>query len=89
MNAFGSLPIIIVCALVLWLVFKLLKWPLKIFWKLLVNIVVGFVILFVVNLVGGLFNFSININWLTSLITGVFGIPGVIVLAILTLIGII
>ncbi|MBQ9832227.1 MAG: pro-sigmaK processing inhibitor BofA family protein [Clostridia bacterium] len=89
MEAFGSLPIIIVCALVLWIVFKLLKWPLKIFWKLLINMLVGFVILFLFNLIGGIFSFTIEINWLSSLATGIFGIPGVIVLAILTLMGII
>lgn len=87
--ALGSLPYIAICLVVLWLVFKLLKWPLKIFWKLFINAVIGFVILFVFNLVGGLFNFTININWITSIITGIFGIPGVIVLAVLTLIGII
>lgn len=88
-DALGSLPFIAACLVVLWLVFKLFKWPLKIFWKLFINAVIGFVILFVFNLVGSLFNFTININWITSIITGIFGIPGVIVLAVLTLIGII
>ncbi len=89
LESLGSLPYIAICLLVVWLLFKLLKWPLKIFWKLFINAVIGFVILFVFNIVGGLFDFTITINWITSIITGIFGIPGVIVLAVLTLLGII
>lgn len=88
-SALGSIPYIAICLLVLWLVFKIFKWPLKMFWKLLKNAVIGFVILFVFNIIGSLFDFTIAINWITSIITGIFGIPGVIVLAVLTLLGII
>ena len=40
-------------------------------------------ILFLFNLVGGFINLSIPINALNALITGVLGIPGVILLLIL------
>ncbi|NFN95525.1 pro-sigmaK processing inhibitor BofA [Clostridium botulinum] len=63
----------------LFVMIKLLKWPLKI----LINGVLGVVILYVVNLVGSNFNFGLAINPITALIAGFLGIPGVILLAIL------
>ncbi|ACD24368.1 pro-sigmaK processing inhibitor BofA [Clostridium botulinum] len=63
----------------LFVMIKLLKWPLKI----LINGVLGVVILYVVNLVGANFNFGLAINPITALIAGFLGIPGVILLAIL------
>ena len=69
--------------LILWLICKLLSFPLKVLWKLIINAILGAVILFLFNLVGGFLNLSIQINALNALITGVLGIPGVILLLIL------
>ena len=63
--------------------YKLLSFPLKVLWKLIINAILGAVILFLFNLVGGFLNLSIPINALNALITGVLGIPGVILLLIL------
>lgn len=70
---------------VLFLVLKLLKWPIKI----IVNGIIGVIILYVVNIIGsnlnmiGLnYNFSLPINPITALISGFFGVPGVIVIMI-------
>ena len=71
---------------VLFLVIKLLKWPIKI----VINGIIGVVILYVANfiianlgLVGINTNFSLAINPITALIAGFFGVPGVIVLIII------
>ena len=69
--------------LILWLICKLLSFPLKVLWKLIINAILGAVILLLFNLVGGFLNLSIPINALNALITGVLGIPGVILLLIL------
>lgn len=66
---------------VLFLLIKLLKWPMKIIF----NGILGVVILYIVNLVGASFNFSLAINPITALVAGFLGIPGVIVLIIITL----
>lgn len=66
---------------ILFLLIKLLKWPMKI----LINGILGVVILYIVNLIGTSFNFSLAINPITALIAGFLGIPGVIVLIIITL----
>lgn len=72
----------------LFLVVKLLKWPIKI----LVNGILGVVILYLTNfviahlsLIGINVNFALAINPVTALIAGFFGIPGVIVLIIIGL----
>ncbi|MDU4598813.1 MAG: pro-sigmaK processing inhibitor BofA family protein, partial [Clostridium sporogenes] len=43
------------------------------------------VLLFILNVIGGAFNFYIGINIWTALIAGFFGIPGVIFLIIFKL----
>lgn len=65
----------------LFLVVKLLKWPIKI----LINGVVGIVLLYIANYIGEYFNFYININPVTALIAGFLGIPGVLFLVIFQL----
>ena len=67
MNPFGSILAFAAGLLVLWLICKLLAFPLKVLWKL----------------VGGFFSLSIPINALNALITGVLGVPGVILLLVL------
>lgn len=61
---------------------KIFAWPLAILAKLIINGVMGAVLLFFINVIGTLFNFSIGINAATALIAGFFGIPGVIFLVI-------
>lgn len=75
----GYFLIAIIC---LFLVVKIFSWPLKILIKLLANAVLGVILLLLVNFFGTYFNFSIGINWITALIAGFFGIPGVIFLII-------
>ena len=65
------------------IILKILAWPLKKIVKILINILVGALLLMLVNYVGAFFNFSIAINWVSALVVGVLGIPGVILLAIL------
>ena len=62
----------------LYLVIKLLKWPLKI----LINGVIEIVLLYLANVLGSYFGFAIAINWVTALIAGFLGVPGVIFLVI-------
>lgn len=71
----------IIGVVVLYLILKLFKWPLKI----LLNGIFGVIILYIVNLIGAYFSFHIGINIVTALIAGTLGIPGVIVLIIFKL----
>lgn len=76
------LPILIGVA-VLFIVLKLLALPMKIIIKLVINGLVGGLIIFVVNLIGANFGFMIDLNWITALIVGFLGVPGVVIVAIL------
>ena len=63
----------------------LLKAPLRWFMKLLLNMAIGIVMLFVFNFIGGFFDFSLGINALNALVAGILGIPGVILLVLVKL----
>lgn len=71
--------------ILLFIMVKLLAWPLKILFKLIINAVLGAILLLIVNFIGGYFGLSIGINAWTALIAGFFGIPGVIFLIIFKL----
>ena len=61
---------------------RILAAPIKKIFKLLINAVCGFALLFVANFIGGFFDFSIPVNILTCIVAGAFGIPGVIFLVV-------
>jgi len=69
--------------MMLFLLAKLLLVPIKIIWKLIVNALVGGVALFLLNIIGGLFGLHIQINIITALITGIFGVTGIVMILIL------
>ncbi len=68
------------------LLLKILKGPMKLAFKLLIHAVFGFVFLFIFNFFGAWVDLSIPVTWLNAIVTGVFGIPGVVVLLILQII---
>lgn len=68
--------------MILFLLAKLLIIPIKLVWKLLVNAIVGGITLFILNIIGGFFGLYIPINIITALITGILGVPGVVVILI-------
>lgn len=67
------------------LIAKLLSAPLKIVFKLIANAIVGAIVLVLINFIGGFFAFHIDLNFITALIAGALGVPGVIILAIIEL----
>ena len=74
-----------IAMVVLYIVLKILTVPVKIIIKLLINAFVGGLVLFVINLIGASFGFTIAITWLTSLIVGFLGVPGVIIVILMTI----
>lgn len=68
--------------LVLWILFKVFSWPVKVLFKLVLNAVAGAIVLLVVNIIGGFFNFTLPITAFTSLIVGLLGVPGVALIAV-------
>lgn len=62
---------------------RILAAPIKLVFKLLLNALCGFLLLVVVNIISGFFDFSIEINLINTLIAGCFGIPGALLLVLL------
>lgn len=80
----GAVIIVAVIAVIfLLLFFKILGSSLKWILKLLLNAVTGFVILFFVNIVGGIIGIELDLNWINALVAGFFGAPGVVVLLVI------
>lgn len=80
---------IVIIALVLLLIpiIKLLKKPIKWAFKLLIHAGLGFLTLVVLNFFGSIIGLNIEITWVSAIIAGVLGLPGVILLIIIKYIG--
>ena len=76
----------LVALIILYIILKIIAAPVKIIIKLMINAFVGGVVLFLINLVGAGFGFALNITWLTSLIVGIFGVPGVVLVILLQIV---
>lgn len=74
------------CICFIFLFGKILVKPMKFILKLLLNSILGGIILFLINLIGASFSFHIGLNVVTSIIVGVLGIPGAVLLVIVKLI---
>ena len=79
--------ILIIAAIVLSMVvvIKILAAPVKLVFKILMNAPTGFVLLIVANIISGFFDFSLPIDFINCLVSGVFGIPGVAFLIVIKL----
>ena len=73
---------LIIPVLIAVLVFKLLFSQVKLIWKIAVNSISGFLCLWLLNLASGITGIVFEINFITTLIVGFLGIPGIILLLI-------
>ena len=70
----------------IFLVGKIFLWPLKLVLKLAASSVIGGLAILIINALGAGFGLMIPLNLISAAIVGVLGIPGVMLLLILTLI---
>lgn len=77
----------VLCCIVLgiWLLIKILAAPIKGILKFILHATVGLLILIAVNVIGGFFDFYIPLTWISVILAGVGGIPGVILLILIHL----
>ncbi len=75
----------VVCIIAIFILGKIFAWPLKGIIKLIGNSIIGGVIIFLINLIGANLNFHIGLNIGTSLLVGILGIPGAVLLVVLTI----
>ena len=50
---------------------------------MLLNAALGFIMLFVFNFLGGFIGLSITVGWVSAIVAGVLGIPGIILLLLI------
>lgn len=72
--------------ILLYIIGMLLVIPIRVMIKLIVNGIIGGVVLFLFNLVGGIFGLSLAVNPLNAIVVGILGVPGVVLLLILQVI---
>ena len=78
-----TIAIILIAVIAVILILKLLTAPIRFAGKMLINALVGYVVLFLLNFAGGLVGLSLGINWFNALVVGIFGAPGVVLLLLL------
>ena len=82
---FNSIITIIVCILFLWGLGKIFSFPIKKIFRFIINSILGGILIFFINIIGANFSFHIGLNIVTSIIVGLLGIPGAILLIVLNL----
>ena len=65
---------------------KIFIMPLKSILKLIFNSILGGLCIYMINLIGANFGFHIGLNIVTSMLVGILGIPGAVLLIILKVI---
>lgn len=74
---------ILIPMLLLGLLLRILVLPLRWFWKLGVNSACGFACLWLLNSISMFTGLYFPINWISALIAGFLGLPGIVLLALL------
>ena len=73
------------CICFLFLFGKVFILPIKKILKLVLNSILGGIIIFLINIVGGMWGFHIGLNFYTSILIGFLGLPGAVCLVIIKL----
>lgn len=83
MSAIQITAIVVVIGIIILAAFKIFTAPMKLLFKLLVNTLLGFISLIIINFLGSFTGLSLGINWVNAAVVGVFGVPGVGLLLLL------
>ena len=78
--------IFLACICFLFLIGKIFIVPIKWITKLVFNSILGALIIWTINLIGGIWGFHIGLNFFTAVMVGILGIPGAICLTVISLI---
>ena len=89
MAGLQTTAIIIIIAILVLVVFTILRKPMKIVFKLILNTVIGFFALLAINYLGAFIGVTVAVNWINAVIVGVLGVPGVALILLLKWIAVI
>lgn len=65
----------IACVCFLFIFGRIFIGPIKIALKLVMNSILGGIVIFLINLIGGIWSFHIGLNFITSILIGLLGLP--------------
>lgn len=85
-SAVSTGAVIVIAALALLfivLLIKLLKTPIKWAFRILIHMLVGLLTLIAINIFGAALGVELELSWVNCLVSGIFGLPGVIVLLVI------
>jgi len=71
---------------ILYLLARLLFYPFRALFKLLIQVGMGVVLLIIFNLAASFWEFSLGVNPFNALIVGFLGVPGLVLLVLLNII---
>ena len=79
-----STIIFLACICFLFIIGRIFIVPIKWIIKLIFNSILGALLIFAINLIGGIWGLHIGLNFFTAIMVGILGIPGAICLIIIT-----
>lgn len=79
----NTIIVYIACICFLFIFGRIFILPIKSILKLVLNSILGGLIIYIINVIGGLFAFHIGLNYITAILVGILGIPGAMLLVIL------
>ena len=82
---YSSIIAFVACSFFLFIIGRIFIVPLRTILKFILNSILGGAIIFIINIIGDLFNFHIGLNIITSVIVGLLGIPGAILVILIKL----
>lgn len=80
-----SILVIISCICILFVIGRIFIVPIKWIAKLILNSILGGVLIWIINVIGGIWSFHIGLNLWTSILVGILGVPGALLLILIRL----
>lgn len=80
-----SILVIISCICIFFVIGKIFIVPIKWITKVILNSILGGVLIWIINLIGGIWSFHIGLNLWTSILVGILGVPGALLLILIRL----
>lgn len=78
-----NILIFISCICMLFIIGKIFIVPIKWILKLVFNSIFGGILIYIINLIGGIWGFHLGLNIWTSILVGILGIPGAVFLIVI------
>ncbi len=60
----------------MWVLFRIMSAPIRLVWKLVVNVLCGFALLVVLKILGTCIGLTIGVNLMNILLVALLGLPG-------------